>query len=93
MRSRWRSSCCEYGRYRASGRGKPACELLERFAAEGSFPRISPAVDLLNAVSLTLRLPMSLVDLSLESSTLQEGAPSGQATAKAGHSSSRPRTR
>ncbi|MEM1022204.1 MAG: phenylalanine--tRNA ligase beta subunit-related protein [Myxococcota bacterium] len=53
----------KFGRYRASGRGKPACELLERFASEHAFPRISAAVDVLNAVSLRHRLPMSLVDL------------------------------
>lgn len=53
----------KYGRYRATGRGKPAHELLHRFARDDAFPRVSPAVDTLNAVSLQHALPMSLVDL------------------------------
>lgn len=53
----------KHGRYRATGRGKPAHEFLHRAAVDDRFPRVFGAVDLLNAVSLVHQLPMSLVDL------------------------------
>jgi len=59
----------KYGRYRATGRGKPAHEFLYRAAGEGSFPRVFPAVDTLNAISLRYGLPMSLIDLDLAATT------------------------
>ncbi len=51
------------GRYKPTGRGKPASEYLVRAAVGGSFPRINALVDVNNLVSLTERLPISLWDL------------------------------
>lgn len=59
----------KFGRYRATGRGKPAHEFLHRAANDDAFPRVFPAVDVLNAVSLQHALPMSLVDLDLADTT------------------------
>lgn len=59
----------KFGRYRASGRGKPAQEFLHKAASEGRFPRVFGAVDVLNAVSLLHALPMSLVDLDAADAT------------------------
>ncbi len=53
----------KFGRYRATGRGKPAHEFLFKAAREERFPRVSGPVDVLNAVSLSAELPMSLIDL------------------------------
>jgi DNA/RNA-binding domain of Phe-tRNA-synthetase-like protein len=50
------------GRYKPTGRGKPASEYLARAAAE-AFPRINALVDINNLVSLEERLPISLWDL------------------------------
>ncbi|UCF09882.1 MAG: hypothetical protein JSW65_07445 [Candidatus Bipolaricaulota bacterium] len=54
-----------HGKYRASGRGKPASEFLLRAAIEGSFPRVSGPVDVNNAVSLASGLPGSVFDSDL----------------------------
>lgn len=54
-----------FGRYRPSGRGKPASEYLHRAARSGTFPRINNLVDGLNSVSLTTGLPISVIDLDL----------------------------
>jgi DNA/RNA-binding domain of Phe-tRNA-synthetase-like protein len=54
-----------HGRYRPTGRGKPASEYLLRAAAEGSFPRISGPVDANNLVSLEHCVAISLWDLDL----------------------------
>ncbi|MGE5233729.1 MAG: phenylalanine--tRNA ligase beta subunit-related protein [Acidobacteriota bacterium] len=51
------------GRYKPTGRGKPASEYLLRTAQEGVFPSIHPAVDAANLVSLESLLPISLWDL------------------------------
>jgi len=51
------------GRYKPTGRGKPASEYLLRTAQEGVFPSIQPAVDAANLVSLDSLLPVSLWDL------------------------------
>ncbi len=51
------------GRYKPTGRGKPASEYLQRSAVEGSFPRINALVDINNLVSLATSLPISLWDL------------------------------
>jgi len=51
-----------FGRYKPSGRGKPASEYLLESAREGSFPSINNAVDALNFVSLGSQLPISLID-------------------------------
>jgi DNA/RNA-binding domain of Phe-tRNA-synthetase-like protein len=50
------------GRYKPTGRGKPASEYLVRAAAD-EFPRINALVDVNNLVSLAERLPISLWDL------------------------------
>lgn len=52
-----------HGGYRPTGRGKPAAEYLLRTAAEGRFPRINVAVDVLNLASLHSGLPISVIDL------------------------------
>lgn len=51
--------------YRPTGRGKPSSEYLVRAAGEAGLPRINPAVDACNAVSLHSGLPISVVDLDL----------------------------
>ncbi len=56
------------GRYRATGRGKPASEYLLREALEGSFPRLGGPVDANNLVSLAALVPISLWDLELAGS-------------------------
>lgn len=55
------------GRYKPTGRGKPASEYLIRAAAdpERDFPRINAPVDVCNYVSLKTLLPISLWDLEL----------------------------
>lgn len=50
------------GRYKPTGRGKPASEYLARAAAEGVFPRINALVDVANLISLREALPISLWD-------------------------------
>ena len=56
------------GRYKPTGRGKPASEYLMRAAAEGSFPRINGPVDANNLVSLAHAVAISLWDLDLAAS-------------------------
>lgn len=51
-----------HGKYRPSGRGKPASEYLIGAAAKQAFPSVAPVVDLVNWVSWAHRLPISLVD-------------------------------
>ena len=51
------------GRYKPTGRGKPASEYLLRTAASGEFPRINGPVDANNLVSLSTLLPISVWDL------------------------------
>lgn len=52
-----------YGKYKPTGRGKPASEYLLNAAREDRFPRISTLVDINNLVSLRSLLPISLVDI------------------------------
>lgn len=52
-----------HGRYRPTGRGKPASEYLRNAAAEGRFPVVNALVDIINLVSLETMLPVSIVDL------------------------------
>jgi DNA/RNA-binding domain of Phe-tRNA-synthetase-like protein len=52
-----------HGRYKPTGRGKPASEYLLGAAREGRFPRINNLVDVINLVSLATLLPISLIDL------------------------------
>jgi DNA/RNA-binding domain of Phe-tRNA-synthetase-like protein len=59
------------GRYKPTGRGKPASEYLLRAALEESerpFPRINALVDINNLVSLQFVLPASLWDIDLSES-------------------------
>lgn len=63
---RRRSACRDMlrrGRYKPTGRGKPASEYLLRAARDGQFPRVSGPVDALNLVSLAHLVPISLWDL------------------------------
>jgi DNA/RNA-binding domain of Phe-tRNA-synthetase-like protein len=53
------------GRYKPTGRGKPASEYLLRAALEGEFPRVNGPVDANNLVSLESLAPISLWDLDL----------------------------
>ena len=53
------------GKYKPTGRGKPASEYLMREAANGRFPRINGSVDANNLVSLKACVPISLWDLDL----------------------------
>jgi DNA/RNA-binding domain of Phe-tRNA-synthetase-like protein len=53
-----------HGGYKPSGRGKPSSEYLVRAAQGEGLPRINPAVDLCNAVSVESGLPISVVDLA-----------------------------
>lgn len=55
------------GRYKPTGRGKPASEYLVRAAQreEFSFPRINAPVDVCNFISLKSLWPISLWDLDL----------------------------
>ncbi|NNE69148.1 MAG: hypothetical protein HKN29_02165 [Rhodothermales bacterium] len=54
-----------HGRYKPTGRGKPACEYLVRAARQETFPRIFPAVDVCNYISLKYLVPASVWDLDL----------------------------
>lgn len=51
------------GRYRPTGRAKPASEYLLREAQHGHFPRVNGPVDVANYISLLHMLPVSLWDL------------------------------
>jgi DNA/RNA-binding domain of Phe-tRNA-synthetase-like protein len=54
-----------HGKFKASGRSKPAQEYLLRCALEeGSLPRINGPVDVLNTASLAGGLPISLLSLA-----------------------------
>lgn len=56
------------GRYKPTGRGKPASEYLLRSAEredEAAFPRINAPVDICNYISLKYLVPISLWDLDL----------------------------
>lgn len=52
-----------HGKYKPTGRGKPASEYLHRSALEDRFPRINNLVDINNLISLQTLLPISLIDL------------------------------
>jgi DNA/RNA-binding domain of Phe-tRNA-synthetase-like protein len=66
----WEQQCSEVrqmlrnGKFKASGRSKPAQEYLLRCATtDGALPAINGPVDLLNAVSLSCNLPISLLSV------------------------------
>jgi DNA/RNA-binding domain of Phe-tRNA-synthetase-like protein len=72
---RVRQGCREVlrnGRYRPTGRGKPASEYLMRAVMEESFPRINGPVDANNLVSLAHCVPVSLWDVELAGSSTFE---------------------
>jgi len=54
-----------YGKYKPSGRGKPASEFLLRAALAREFPLVNPPVDVNNAISLDSGLPGSIFDTRL----------------------------
>lgn len=56
------------GKYRATGRGKPASEYLLRESLSDSFPRLHVLVDVNNYISLKYMIPVSLWDLNLSKS-------------------------
>ena len=58
-----------HGRYKPTGRGKPASEYLFNAAREGRFPRIGTLVDINNLVSLRSLLPISLIDIERAGAT------------------------
>lgn len=64
MRKRVRSML-RYGKYHASGRGKPASEFLLRTALSDQFPLVNCPVDVNNAISLASGLPGSIFDADL----------------------------
>ncbi|MFH2009184.1 MAG: phenylalanine--tRNA ligase beta subunit-related protein [bacterium] len=51
-----------HGKYKPSGRAKPASEFLLKAAMDGRFPAIHPPVNVNNAVSLESGLPGSIFD-------------------------------
>ncbi len=57
-----------HGKYKPTGRGKPACEYLLNAAREARFPRINNLVDINNLISLESQLPISLIDVGLAKS-------------------------
>jgi len=66
-----------YGRYKPSGRSKPASEFLLRAASEGSLGSVCTPVDVNNAVSLEYGVPGSIFDAELcgERLMLRRGQP------------------
>jgi DNA/RNA-binding domain of Phe-tRNA-synthetase-like protein len=76
MRQRVRKML-RYGKYKPSGRGKPASEFLLRAALDGSFPMVNGPVDVNNIVSLESGLPGSIFDADLSGRRLllRRGAP------------------
>ncbi len=59
-----------HGRYRPTGRAKPASEYLFQAACQGDFPRLLPVVDVNNLLSLESGLPISIFDAALVSEGL-----------------------
>jgi DNA/RNA-binding domain of Phe-tRNA-synthetase-like protein len=54
-----------FGKYKPSGRAKPASEFLLRAALEDAFPLVTGPVDVNNAISLASGLPGSVFDADL----------------------------
>jgi DNA/RNA-binding domain of Phe-tRNA-synthetase-like protein len=52
-----------HGKYKPTGRGKPASEYLQRAATQDQFPEINNLVDMINLISFEHFLPISLIDL------------------------------
>ena len=60
-----------FGKYKPSGRSKPASEFLLRAALSDEFPRINGPVDVNNAISLESGFPASVFDADLSGSALR----------------------
>jgi len=60
-----------YGKYKPSGRGKPASEFLFRAALSGTFPFVNGPVDVNNAISLESGFPGSIFDAGLSGQRLR----------------------
>lgn len=54
-----------FGKYKPSGRSKPASEFLLRAALSGTFPSVNGPVDVNNAISLESGFPGSIFDADL----------------------------
>jgi len=76
MRQRVRQML-RHGKYKPSGRSKPASEFLLRAALGDTFPRVNGPVDVNNIISLESGLPGSIFDTELSGShlLLRRGAP------------------
>ena len=59
-----------HGKYKPSGRGKPASEFLLRAALSESFPLVNGPVDVNNAISLESGFPGSIFDTDLSGKQL-----------------------
>ncbi|HSW39157.1 MAG TPA: phenylalanine--tRNA ligase beta subunit-related protein [Acidobacteriota bacterium] len=59
-----------YGKFKPSGRSRPASEYLLASALAGAFPLVNGPVDVNNAVSLESGYPASIFDLALSGPTL-----------------------
>ncbi len=59
-----------HGKYKPSGRSKPASEFLLKAAQKGQFPAINPPVDCNNYVSLASGLPGTIFDTDLSGERL-----------------------
>lgn len=78
----------KHGKYRATGRGKPASEFLLNAALAGEFPVVNDVVDANNVVSLACGYPASVFDAALVGPELllRRGlAGEGYAFNRAGH--------
>lgn len=63
-----------FGKFKATGRSKPAQEYLMRcILTDGALPKINAPVDLLNAVSVEFNLPISLLSVGKCSDNLYVG--------------------
>ncbi|MGE4602509.1 MAG: phenylalanine--tRNA ligase beta subunit-related protein [Planctomycetota bacterium] len=60
-----------HGGYRPAGRGKPSSEWLVKTASEGKLSSIYPLVDAGNAASLSVGIPLSVVDLDRVAAPLE----------------------
>lgn len=60
-----------YGKYKPSGRSKPASEFLLRAALNETFPLVNGPVDVNNAISLESGFPGSVFDADLSGRRLQ----------------------
>jgi len=78
----------KFGRYRATGRGKPASEFLLNSALAGEFPVVNDVVDANNVISLGCGYPASVLDAELTGPDLlvrRGGAGEAYVFNRAGH--------